>query len=202
MSKIEIGRWSELLRRSLGQKGQETVASELSPEISATWQLESDTAEWQYLKAVRLIGAAAARSASAGNVARYALINPAASGMLAVVTHMSWSSVVTATMEIRLIQTALGNFATVEEAGPRDTRWRRGLATLVSPIIFSSEDGPLIAGGFRLYNTFILANTNAPYAEPVVLAPGSSLFWAGNILNVASRATINWQERRLPTLEL
>ena len=53
MSKIETGRFSDLLRRSLGMKGQELVSAELAPELSPTWQVESAlNQEWDWAKGV------------------------------------------------------------------------------------------------------------------------------------------------------
>lgn len=201
MAKIESGRWSELLRRALGMKGVQTVSAELSPEVSPVWVLEQDLAEWQFLKGVRLVSAASSRALSAGNIARFAVINPVGSAMIASISHLSFSASVNTTLSVRLVQVTLAQFTTLEEAGPRDTRWARGAAATVSPITFSSEDNAAgIAGGFLLYTSQVLANTPVEFGRPIVLAPGSSLFWAGSGA-AATRAAVAWSERPLPPLE-
>lgn len=202
MSKIEIGRWSELLRRSLGMKGQEVVSAELSPEISPVWQIESDTAEWQFLKQVRLVSAAGNLAAVAAQFPRYALINPINSGMIATVFEVGFSAEFDAIWDIRLIDVELASFANGLEAGPRDTRWNFGLGPSVSPIRFSAENNVAsIAGGFRLMRARLLTNTLLKSKQPVVMTPGSSLFWGTISTNITTDSYVAWKERRLPSLE-
>lgn len=203
MAKIELGRYSDLLRRSLGMKGQEMVASELSPELSPVWVLEDAAIEWLFLKQVRACSAAASTTSIAAQFGRYALVNPAASRMVATVSMIRMTANAGVGVELRLIDAELANFATIGQAGPRDTRWEFGAGQTVSPIIFSSENNvATIAGGFLVHTQITIANQNfALLPEKVVLAPGATLFWGISSANITTRSSVHWTERALPELE-
>jgi len=181
--------------------GTQIVAAELSPELSPTWQVEGPTAEWDFLKAVRLVSASTSLSPVAGQTARYALINPANSGMIATVSSVRYSSGNPSRFLLRFIGVALAPFATLAEAGARDSRWGAP-GTTISPITFSAENNAaVIAGGFEVHDTRVLADSPFSFNEPVVLAPGSSLFWGSTFLNFSTSSSVHWSERRLPALE-
>jgi len=202
VSKIETGRYSELLRKQLGMKGQEVVAGELSPEISPTFQLEGPTAEWDFLKQVRLVSAAATEDPVVGQNPRFALINPSASGMIATVSQVRYTSSIASRLLLRFITVQLGLFANLAEAGPRDSRWGAP-GTTISPITLTSEtNAATIAGGFLIDDITFLANTFYSFNVPTVLAPGSSLFWGATSGNIRGSSSVHWSERRLPALEL
>jgi len=202
VSKIEIGRYSELLRRALGMAGTDVVAGELSPEISPTWVLEADPPELAILKSVRLVASSGALGPVAGQSARYLLTNPVGSGMVAVVTNLSVSAPIAYRVVVRMIRSELANFGLgPNEAGSRDSRWERPTAS-VSPIIFSQENNALvIAGGFPLDDAFVRASERYSYTSPVILAPSSSVFWGLVTQNTAASAAVSWYERPLPFLE-
>ena len=202
LSKIEVGRYSALLRRALGMKGQQTVASELSPEISATWQLESDAPEWQVHKGVRLVSAAGKLGGVAAEFPRYLLVNPAGSGMIATVQRITMSVLAASEWTIRLTQIAFLNAALILEAGPRDPRWFIGTATTVSPIVLSGENNAAsITGGFEVHNSRIQGNLPNDFTVPIVLTPNSTLFWSVNNTNSPTNSSVHWSERPLPVLE-
>jgi len=191
-----------MLRKALEMKGQESVASELSPEISPTWPIESDSAEWQFLKAVRIVSASGSIAPVAAQLPRFQLVNPPTSGMVAIVSAVNVSGNIGATWSLRLIQTTLAVLTTVLEAGPRDTRWAVGGPT-VSPVIASGESNvAAIAGGFLIATRRVLAATSMRFEEPVVLTPGSTLFWGATANNFTAEAEVHWRERQIPALEL
>ena len=204
MAKIEIGRYSNLLRRALGMKGVTDVAGELSPEVSPTWAIEDNAPEWQYLKGVRLVGAAGGQGFVAGQSPRYQLVNPAGSGVLATVTFVALETVgVQAGFIIRFANSVLPNLTTVEQNGPRDSRW--GIpGTSISPLIFSGENSAsLHTAGFLLYSGIHHPEgTVAEYTIPVVMAPGSSLLWGSTTQNITSLSSVAWSERGIAALEL
>lgn len=185
----------------MGMKGQEIAAGDLSPEISPVWVIERDSPEWQFLKGVRLVRAAGNNSIVAGQFGRYEVVNPADSGMIATV-RIDFSSSADLRWDVRLIQSALANFADILEAGPIDTRWDIGSGQTISPIIASRETNAAgIAGGFLVAAVRQLAQTT-DFVGPVVLAPGSTLFWSATTVAVGTSSNIEWAERPIPRLEL
>lgn len=203
MSKIEVGRWSELLRRALGMAGTEMVAAELSPEVSPTWQIESDSADWQFLKAVRLMGSSLSRSAVAAEFNRFHLVNPLTSGMLAVVEQIDYSSVdLTGDVLIRIDNTALATLAAVGTSVPRDNRWEFPAPSSGSPLVFSVGNAAAgLSDGFLLHIGQVLASVNFRWENHIVLVPGTSIQFGSGIVNTGTRGSVQWRERRLPFLE-
>ena len=201
MSKIEIGRYSELLRRALGMKGVTEVAGELSPEVAPTWQVESDTPEWQFLKGVRLVSSALSLVAVAAQEARFHLVNPANSGVIATVTPILLSADGSVRYVVRMVGTALATLTTVGTSVPRDNRWALP-AGGASPLILSGEAAAGgINSGFLMDIGIILGNTQYVFPMPVVLNPGSSIQWGSLTSNTGVQASVHWHERQRPVLE-
>lgn len=200
MSKIEIGRYSEQLRRMLGMKGQEVVSGELSPEISATIEIEGPGAEWNFLKGVRDASTGATIGAIAGNRPNFRLRNPTGSGVIAtvqVVALVSPSGDVDIALARGLETTdlAVGTFATTV----LDERWAPiGQTTLVASVTNLDALGPQ---GRIFVRARTLDHTEWRYPYQVVLVPGTNLDFG--LLTLATGATgwVRWHERRLPRLE-
>jgi len=200
VSKIEVGRYSELLRRSLGMKGVVSVAEELSPEVSPTIELEAATQEWSFLKQVREVGAAGGHSPGAGLPATFRLINPAGSGVLAVVTRIETANDTAGDSIIRMVTPAQVALAIAEQTGVRDTRWET-TGTQVSPLTLTSgSTAPF--GGFLLSSVRIGPNQFHVYDVPLMLAPDSSVDFGTSTINVVIRCSVAWHERGIQPLEL
>lgn len=199
MAKIESGRWSELLRRALNMKGQEQVASELSPEISPTWQLEGPTAEWAFLKSVRLAGGAQDIVNVIGNRSILRLRNPAGSGVIGVVDFISYSAELTSIALLRFGQITV-DLPGITAVTARDQRWEPG-GVLSTTLRMSFANGGEVPSGRILWRERTLANVGISYNQPIVLTPGTNLDLSATTLNITLDVTFVWKERRLLDVE-
>jgi len=199
VSKIEIGRWSEQLRRMLGQKGVSDVAGELSPEISPTIQLEGPTADWAFLKHVRLAGSAFNVAAGAGFRSVGRIVNPVGSSTLALFTLVG-VSVTVATQVILSLGNEV-NIGGVLATTVRDSRWTPLANTSRTSLVVSVSNSSA-SGGLGVVYRQELANLNAfQYREPFLLLPGDSLDVFTLNINTAIQVSLAWEERQLPVLE-
>lgn len=199
MSKIEIGRYSEQLRRMFGMAGQESVAEHLSPEVSPTIQIEGESAEWDFLKGVRGCFGSSSVAGAAGFTSKWRLRNPAASGVIAVVRYMSASPNGTTTFVVARAQPTVDLPVPVITVPP-DLRWGGGV--LNTSLILSSDNtavgGPI---GDQLAQTRILANGEFIFPLEVPLLPGASFEFGTTTVNITTKAWVHWVERRLPPME-
>jgi len=200
VSKIEIGRYSEQLRRMLGMKGVQEVSGELSPEITATLELEGPTDEWAFLKQLRLAGVGTRVTAGAVNVSTVRLRNPAASGCIAVIEEILFGTQVTQILRIQLGQAAV-EIGGVLLTGVRDSRWEASGAAGQNSLILSSTNSGGAVVGRVMQMTHVLAN--APLVVPIkfVLLPGDNLDLTGLSNNIEITVSLGWTERALPSLE-
>jgi len=204
MSRIEIGRWSEMLRRITGQKGSSFVATELAPEISPTFQLESNEAEWDFLKGVRGCAGADDLAGAVGFNSTFRLRNPEGSGVIGIVDALSVTPGATAGLNINrgLI---FGDLAApgVQTTVVPDFRWGQ-IGTTTTALVFSASN-TVAAGpsGDRFAHTIRVTDVEWLYRQPVVLIPGTSMDWGGQngTTNVTMRTWLRWRERALPPLE-
>lgn len=201
MPRIQSGRWSELLRRALNLVGTEEVAGELSPEVSPTWELEGSTAEWEFLKGVRLVGGAGELSAVAGQLATFQIVNPADSGVLGILEIVSATQAAGSAFHVRLAQSAEAALATVVQTGPRDTRWRQ-ITTSISALQFTGQTQVAqISVGTLLLDETLNSRVPGQYLHSVVMAPGSTIQWQHQTANTDTRAYAVWKERPLLAVE-
>lgn len=201
MSKIEVGRYSGLLRRSLGMKGQQDVAADLSPELSPTWQLESDKPEWSYLKEVKELGFSERILANAGGGGRARIRNPGGSGILCVISHLRVSSNAAAILTARIGVTGL-DLANGGIGVARDTRWRQTAFTQSAmALTFQSTPGTIGAGVGTLFVDQPVVLEPYIYEAVIILAPGFEVDWGSNTVNTNISCTAVWTERQLPPLE-
>jgi len=181
-------------------KGTEMVASELSPEISATIELEGPGVEWNFLKAVRDVTGGDIRAAAPGFVSKWQLRNPVASGVIGIVDLIEISTS-NSGEELIFGQTnppVTTDFATVLTPRVPDSRWG----------VLSSAT--LIWSGQNTNNTLTFANLGRSQVQAgdraklrrIVLLPGSHVQWGVNGLNIGASTTIQWHERQLPALEV
>lgn len=199
MSKIEIGRYSERLRRALGMKGQEIVSGELSPEISPVIVIEDNSAQWQFLQGVRLCQSSAIETATVAQNTVFRYVNPATSGILAQfsLVQMATGIVSDVTAGYGLIQTPFGTQAAT---GLRDHRWVAG-GTVATAILGSRGNGVALGFSQGIFNTRVLADSPFKYEQQFIILPGESLELGTFTVNVDVAVTLAWTERTLPSLE-
>lgn len=199
MSHIQSGRWSELLRRATGQKGVEIVTSELAPEISPTWEVETDSAQWQYLKGVRIC--AATEALGAGTSVIYRLRNPSNSGILGQVSHVSWASVTVGAVFVVYIGSAGDTGLSANIGFMRDTRWLDPTVTSDKTALqFSTSSAAGAPAGRKIFTNQVNGNVMFQVDLPVVLSPGFSMDISSG--NDDSRVNILWSERAVADIEL
>ena len=200
MAKIETGRFSDRLRRSLGMKGVVDVAGELSPEVSPVIVLEDNSLEWQFLQQVKACCSATLEPANAGFESVVQWLNPAGSGIIAVFSHVGVSvgPVININFGYALVAAAL---PTAGATAVRDHRWSTA-ADPTSVRVSRDNTGTVIALASSIFITRSPANRPFSWEQPVVLLPGEALqLGSGGSLALDIRATAVWTERALPALE-
>lgn len=201
MSKIEIGRYSEQLRKMLGQAGTEIVAGELSPEISAVIVLEQDAAEWNFLKHVRDCGGIAAVTGVAVNVITMRLRNPATSGVIAQVSLVSLFPNLRTPVTMGMGE-AVTDLALAVNTVTLDSRWgQSGVSD--SALVFSTNNATtaIQQAGRAFYSGTPLVDTEWKYREQIVIPPGTFIDWGIELDGISIRTSVRWKERQLPALE-
>lgn len=196
MSKIEVGRYSELLRKLLSMKGVEQVSGELSPEISPVFILESERPEWEFLKNEKLMSSVFGLSAVAAQNSVYRLRNPAASGVVAVISAFMLS-VGVASEVLAERDDDNGNLGTVLPTVSRDTR----LPVLNASALIASQGNNVALSGEAWWTAQILADTSIPQLLTFVLSEGQEIDLLTINVNVRIRGWVHWRERRLDVLE-
>lgn len=204
MSKIEIGRYSMLLRRTLGMKGTLEVAGELSPEISPTLQLEEPSdPEWDFLKDVRNVAVAERVSANVAGGGQMLLLNPADSGVIAVMELLEMSGAgVTVEFTARL-QTAPAPLLNGALTVATDTRWETTALLTQSSVLASFQSNLLIGtGAGTIWRHSLIQGRPHKFKPRVVLTPGFGLVFGSRTVNVVVGLSARWHERQVPALEL
>lgn len=203
MSKVETGRFSEQLRRMLGQKGQELVAAELSPEISPTIELEGRSAEWDFLKGVRGISAVLEITAVVAMTSICRVRNPAASGVLGVITMVEETIQITPAAAVLTRGTEVVDLAVPISTVVLDERWE-ATGLISSALQFSTNDaGDAIQAAGPSIGIFRPAvDTPWKYTNEIVLPPGTHCDWGPTPTNRTIRTTVTWRERAVARLEL
>lgn len=205
MAKIEAGRWSELLRRALGMKGQSLVASELSPEVSPVWVLEQATIEWQFLKTVRACAAATNISAGAQD-GTIRLANPSTSGVVGVVEMVTVQCSKLSKVQIKMGSAGDTDLTTANVGFMRDSRWLDPAVTSdKTALSFSQDNTGDAANGRTIWNVFLQDDSVPETIKwPLVLSPGFSMDVKAVAEVVQGRFFVNllWYERAITRLEL
>lgn len=202
MSKIEVGRYSELLRRQFGMKGQEQVSGELSPEISPTIELEGPSAEWDFLKGVRGAAVGLDLAGVVANISVARLRNPVDSGVIATIRAFNWGLVtngeILAARGTEVVDLGLSTVGTTV----LDQRWQTGTSPQSATLICSVTNLDAVGVVGRVFfRSPILSRVVFPYPLEIVLVPGTNLDWSPSAVNVRLFANAFWNERHLPALE-
>jgi len=199
VSKIEIGRYAERLRRVLGMKGQEMVAGELSAEVSPVIVLEDNAAEWQFLQRVRLCTSVMLQGNVAAQNGLFRLRNPAASGVIAVVNKLGINGTLPFRVSLGYASAAV-DLGTPGTTAVRDSRWI--LPANPTALIASRANNVTISLISSLWIASTLASTLVRYEHgPIIMLPGDVIEWGTSTLNITLETTVDWTERELPALE-
>lgn len=202
-NEILDGELNQLLVRRLGMHGG-APAPALFPEISPSLVLENDRPEWSFLKNERLFGICDLQVGAAGEQTVGTLFNPAGSGVLAVVTRVSMSHNVASRILLSIDNGInLGDFDTTHLPQPRDGRQPFGVSTGATLFVGSGD----LVGGFNPPNPLhvfqpVAGGITEVYDQPIVLTPGTGLFWDTDTNNVQVRFGFAWRERRALGVEL
>jgi hypothetical protein len=204
VARIEIGRWSELLRRASGMAGVEIVSSEMSPEISPVFVVEGDTGDWDYLKHKKLFACQFSVPASVGEFSHWQLRNPPTSGTIAVIERITAST--TASDYTRLmLNKVTTDYTTAAYPVVQDTRWQTypgpPLNFNVSSLKATHEGDSGVGAGSIFSQQRLISNTPWTFVGPLVLTPGYALSGQNTTYNLAMSVTVQWSERKLQPLE-
>jgi len=197
VSKIETGRYSDLLRRYLGMKGVSAVSSELSPEIAPAFVLESERPEWEFLKNERLMAGVFSVPGVAAQNAVYRLRNPAGSGVVAVFSQftMGWTN--SAAVGLVERDDDNGNLGTILPTVSRDTR----LPVLNASSLIASTGNNVTLTGESWWTNREAGDTSRPQRIDFVLTEGNELDFVCITVAISMRGFVHWRERRLDVLE-
>lgn len=183
-------------------KGITEVSGELSPEVSPTIQLEGPTAEWSFLKGVRLAASGFRRTGAVGTLSSLRLRNPPGSGIIAVVTLLTVSADQDTDFELR-IGTETAALPLVVATAVRDSRWNmQGVLAQNALDLSVTNAAGSIGGETPIARVGVLGGTTFIYSVPIVLVPGDSIDGGLNTSDRTLVFSLAWSERQLPALEL
>jgi len=205
MGSIEVGRFSDLLRRMFSMVGQLEVAAELSPEISPTVELETAAnQEWDFLKGVKQCSTSELIDANAGAGGQFRLRNPLGSGVLATTHELTMTGGVAGQRWAIHVGPQTGDLVNTSLTTARDGRWRQPGALQASVLIASFQNavGTVPTGVGTVARWSTVANVSESYFEQIMLAPGDGVTFGSLTANQAVRITASWHERAVQPLEL
>jgi len=201
VSKIETGRFSDLLRRSLGMKGQELVSAELAPELSPTWQVESAlNQEWDWAKGVNQYGGSL--HVITGPVGtHFRLGNPSGSGVLVRIESLGFQSSTTGDFTVA-VHDATALLASIGIKGRRDTRKIKPAGIINPSVAFFTGQGNVGSVGTvgRIWYQALITNVQILLNTQIMLTEGNCVTF-GSDTPGAANGVIQWYERPLPPLE-
>jgi len=194
--KIGLSNYDDLVGRLLNISSQiGGLASEVSPEISPVFVLESDRVEWCYLKGERCMAGGVYVAAVAAQQSVVSFRNPAGSNVLCVIEDGNFISTA------GLVQLFLGgartaNLTTTGSTLSRDSRQRtqQGACTV------TGQAGVAEVGTVVERMDALLSNPFRSF--PLVLVPGTSVDVSVDTVNVVLYASFRWSERELRKYEL
>ena len=203
MTKIEIGRWAELLKRISGVAGDRIVSGDLSPEISPVLMLEDLTdADFLYLKSVRLCFAGSAVGPVVANTSKWRLRNPTNSGVIAVVTNVEIVPPNNDLVVVIRVNQQTVDFPTAIVATAPDSRWGSIATANQTALKFTSSvsqaTGP---AGDTIYLSRTTVGRTSKFPFQIPLLPGTTLDFGTDSVNVSLIGDVSWRERAIPDLE-
>lgn len=201
MAKIEVGRFSSVMRKFLAMKGVEQVTPELSPEISATFTLESDRLDWKYLKGEKILGFGNSRTSIAAAGPTFRIRNPAASGTIVTIDWFEMNVTTAADVaRITLIEVGADLLGGVLAPISRDTR--NAISASNSAIIVSFATNVAPAGSQLWTQNLPVSGMPTHIPLQVVLTPGFAVdFGTVTATALTLFGAAQWSERGLSALE-
>jgi len=207
VSRIQSGRWSELLRRATGQAGVEVVASELSPEISPTWAIEGTTPEWDFLKSTKRLLANV--DLDGAGCASWRLRNPDNSSAIAIVDQIIFGCNNDTTAFTLQLEHGASDLGSLGFPIVVDSRWVPAPYTdaAISSMSFTTTSSSSYITTGALLGTFYSHGGSGGEKQqqtfhlPVVLSPGWSLTLSTLNLGARVYGNVSYSERTLPPLE-
>lgn len=201
--KIEVGRYSDFLRRLLAQAGQEEVAAYLAPELQAALVLEADRPEWSFLKNEKLASGQGTSAAAAALRSTVSIENPTGSNVIAVIEEIRvWFN--GDFVNIRTAYSTTGQVALTTKRA-RDFRYGQGNQPGLNLVSNNTLTDAGYGGTTFGYCEAGVALTNYRmhvWRDPIVLGPGTRLGAIGGTDNLAMVATYVWRERAMTRYEL
>jgi hypothetical protein len=202
--KIELGKFSSLIRRYLGMTGTSDVLDELAYEISPVLVLEAESIDWEFLKGARVLASAQKVGAVAGQNSAARWRNPATSNTVAIFTSLNVgvgpnpapaASIVNVTHNVA----EANNQTTVHGYTVRDSR---AAPPFGGAVVFSS--GIVAAGGTLIDMCACPAVSSFPIwrGKTFVLMPGAALNVSLENQNLELVVGAHWIERGLSPQEL
>jgi len=204
VTKIEIGRYSELLRRVFSMVGQVEVAGEMSPEISPVFELETAlNQEWDFLKAVKQCSTSEAIAANVGAAGQFRLRNPAASGMIATVHQLTMTAITGGLSWAVNVAPGTVDLANTALTTARDARWPSGATLQASALLatFQNAVGAVPTGAGTVARWTSAASRPVTYSEQIILTPGSLVTFGCLNANLPVQIYASWHERQLLAVE-
>lgn len=198
MSKIETGRFSDLLRRYLGMSGTSDIAQELAPEISPVFVLEDSRPEWEFLKGQKLMAVYVPQPGGGAVSTAVRIRNPPSSGVVGIITNIVVAPSALSEIRYKLGNDA-GNLGTTYQSVSRDTRYPRVAFPGNSALITSGGTGN---NGDQFYGTAVPTNEPHIYGGgTIVLTPGFQLQIETVVNNLTLLVAFAWLEKKLDPLE-
>jgi len=201
VSKIEVGRFSDLFRRFLQQKGQQEIAGELSPEISVVFVAESDRPDWLFLKNERLCAVTMEQSSGVAAGPTLRLRNPLGSGVIATISAVHYTAL---TNEVEIRDTISNNDlgGGIIAIAVRDTRNLQSLGINKSALTASFNTTVAPVGDRIFVGVAHIDAEGGEFREPIVLTPGRAVdVGVTDVAAATLRAGFYWTERQLPAIE-
>lgn len=190
---IQSNRFSELVKRYFSTKGTAAIESVLE-DIFPVLNVDSPEApELSFLRQELLYSSFLAPTAGAGVWPLCDIVNPAGSGVLAVVERVRVSAITTGYFEIGPVAPA----GTQSTGQPRDGRIGLGQRSALQLV-----GGTVAAGDIAGERVQVLANTCFVYDSPLIVVPGSAfrVLWAAP--SSAFVVAVAWHERLAEPSEL
>lgn len=181
----------------VGTEGIERYGETLSPVIDLWHQ-----PEWALLRGDYLVAAHLNAGPVAGEYSNVALVNPAGSGMLAVVEEVTvYCANACLFILSRATEAVIAGTLAVQNPGyVRDSRSATpSFVATGGPVMYQGTDAAApFAGQLWLTEESCAAASHARFGAglPVILSPGHGLIVEAETLNIAIRANFTWRQRK------
>lgn len=198
MTDLQQNRYDKLIRRVGNLQGAGSMVNDVLTELFPMIDVENVPGELLALMGTRLGFGGANISASAGEIGKIQIFNPAESALLVTITGIVLSTAVSNIMEMDTTVGAIGSVFSTRKF--RDLRF--GVSQTTAAEIRTLTDAGGIPGTF---SARVSSDTPLQLTDPnglFILSPGSGLTVANASVNVAITASFFWRERVAEPSEL